>query len=179
MKRENRIVDRNSLVCSCVGRIRTIGVYMIAIAMLLTGCQGKQGVEEEDHHIPEHLPADFDQALTRIEQLAAHLGTGAALEKMPTEVNVSTELRDVVRWLPELAAQSDLAEEDWNQVDRATVDLIEKFAKSQEPPERWIGEGEVFSAIADLPKKLAEVRQKYRDMQVPDVVIEAEAGDRP
>ena len=179
MKRENFIVDWNPLVCCCISRIRTIGVCTIAIGMLLTGCQGKQGVEEEDHHIPEHLPADFDQALNRVEQLVSHLRSGSALEKMPTEVDVPTELRDVVRWLPELAAQSDLAEEDWNQVDRATVDLIEKFAKAKEPPEKWIGQGEILSAIAELPRKLAEVRQKYRDMQVPDVVIEAEVGDRP
>lgn len=179
MKTVSSIVNWNPMACSWVSRIRRIGVCMIAICMLLTGCQGKESAEEEDHHIPEHLPADFDQALTRIELLVAHLGTGIALVKMPTEVNVHTELRDVVRWLPELAAQSDLAEEDWNQVDRATVDLIEKFARSKDPPEKWIGQGEIFAAISELPSTLSEVRQKYRDMQVPEVVIEAEAGDRP
>jgi hypothetical protein len=152
---------------------------ILGLCTTLCGCQKGAAEEEEAHHIPEHLPADFDQALTRVEQLVAHLKDGAALEKLPTEVNVETELRDVVRWLPELAAQTDLKEEDWNVVDGATIELIEQFGKAKDPPEKWIGKSETLMKIAELPKLLADVRQKYRDMQVPEVVVEDEPTSVP
>lgn len=155
------------------------GLLLLAACVTQIGCQKSPAEEEEAHHIPEHLPADFDQALARVEQLIAHLKDGAALEKMPTEVNVETELRDVVRWLPELAAQSDLKEADWNVVDAATMGLIEQFGRAKEPPEKWIRQDQTLGEIAELPKKLAEVRQKFRDMQVPDIVAEDEPESVP
>lgn len=154
-------------------------VSILGLLATLCGCQKGAAEEEEAHHIPGHLPADFDQALTRVEQLVAHLKDGVALEAMPAEVNVETELRDVVRWLPELAAQSDLKEADWNVVDGATIELIEQFSSEKAPPEKWIGKGETFAKIAELPERLAEVRQKYRDMQVPEVVVEDEPTSVP
>lgn len=154
-------------------------LLLLAACATQVGCQKSPAEEEEAHHIPEHLPANFDQALTRLEQLVAHLKDGASLEKMPTEVNVETELRDVVRWLPELAAQSDLNEADWNVVDAATMGLIEQFGRAKEPPEKWIRQDQTLGEIAELPKKLAEVRQKFRDMQVPDIVAEDEPESVP
>lgn len=154
----------------------------LSIALLgssTIGCQKGAGQEEEAHHIPAHLPANFEQALARIEQLVAHLKDGAVLEQKPTEVTVETELRDVVRWLPELAAQSDLKEADWNVVDEATRDLIDSFSQAKEPPEKWMVQGETLAKIAQLPQQLAAVREKYRAMQVPDVVEEAESEDQP
>ena len=153
-------------------------LWLVVISLMLfpslMGCQQPGTQEEEAHHIPEHLPADFDQALTRIEQLAVHLTDGVALEQKPVEVDVSTELRDVVRWLPELAAQSDLNEDDWNAVDAATRELIEGFEKSKEPLETWITQQAILAQIAQLPNALAEVRQHYRDMQIPEIVTEGE-----
>lgn len=155
------------------------GLWLLASCATQVGCQESPVEKEEAHHIPAHLPADFDQALTRVEQLVAHLKDGVSLEKMPTEVNVETELRDVVRWLPELAAQSDLKEADWNIVDAATIGLIEQFGQAKEPPEKWIRQDKTLNEIAALPQKLAEVRQKFRDMQIPDVVVEDEPESVP
>lgn len=168
---------RSQSISSVFGRLAVVA--MVSWAVGLSGCQGSAEVKEEAHHIPEHLPANFDRAVGRIEQLVAHLKDGAALEKMPTEVNVETELRDVVRWLPELAAQSDLNEADWNLVDGATIELIDQFAKAKESPEKWIGQGAMLEKIGELPKQLAEVRQRFRDMQVPDVTVEDEPATNP
>jgi hypothetical protein len=168
---------RSQRVSKMLGRLAVM--VMVSWAVGLSGCQGGNEVKEEAHHIPEHLPANFDRAVGRIEQLVSHLKDGAALEKMPTEVNVETELRDVVRWLPELAAQSDLTEVDWNLVDGATMELIDQFAKAKESPEKWIGQGAMLEKIGELPKQLAEVRQRFRDMQVPDEVVEEEPATDP
>lgn len=160
----------------CLCALVWLSIALLGSSML--GCQ-KSASQEEAHHIPAHLPANFEQALVRIEQLVAHVKDGAALEQKPTEVTVETELRDVVRWLPELAAQSDLKEVDWNVVDEATRDLIDSFSQAKEPPEKWLIQGETLAKIAQLPQQLAAVREKYRAMQVPDVVEDPESENQP
>lgn len=132
---------------------------------LQAGCQPAVQTSEEAHHIPAHLPGDFEQALSRLELLIRHLHDGAPLEKMPTEVTVAQELRDIVRWLPELAAESDLSESDWNIVDQATQGVIDSFAKDEQP-EKLIGDQRLFSQIASLPQALSEVRERFRELQV-------------
>lgn len=176
MAKTNKLSQSNRWA-SCLLALVWFSIALLGSSML--GCQKGVSQEEEAHHIPAHLPANFEQALVRIEQIAAHLKDGAALEQKPTEVTVETELRDVVRWLPELAAQSDLKEADWNIVDEATLDLIDDFSQAKEPPEKWIVQGETLAKIAQLPQQLAAVREKYRAMQVPDVIEDAESENQP
>jgi len=135
--------------------------------VLQAGCQPAVQVSEEAHHIPAHLPEDFDRALSRLELLILHLRDGATLEEMPTEVTVAQELRDIVRWLPELAAESDLSESDWNKVDQATQDVIDSFSKDEQP-EKLISDRGLLSQIASLPQVLSEVRGRFRELQITD-----------
>lgn len=152
-------------------------ISVLSLLIATIGCSGKAVEEEEAHHIPDHLPADFDQAIGRIEMLVAHIKDGVALEKMPKEVGVHEELRDIVRWLPELAAKTDLSEAEWNVVDASTMELIARFADLGLPAEKLLSEPDLFKKIAELPQKLAEVRQRYRDMQIPVTQIEPENED--
>ena len=82
------------------------------------GCNqsGNADDHEDDHHaehfVPPHKPANYAQAVEEIEHRAAHL-TSHAGHGHDDEAEEFHELVDIVEWLPELAADSDLNEADW------------------------------------------------------------------
>jgi len=70
--------------------------------------------DDHDHHIPEHRPKDYSDAVRqltrRIEQVRSEARHPAhALEELK-------KLRDVITWLPELAADSDLKKPEWDRI---------------------------------------------------------------
>ncbi|MCG6156594.1 hypothetical protein [Rubinisphaera margarita] len=84
---------------------------VVAASLLLSvfsGCiSSKEDEEHGEHVIPAHKPADFVVAVDIL-----HSRIHSSLE---TEESV-LELRDIIGWLPELAAQTDLAKDEWDRV---------------------------------------------------------------
>ena len=85
-----------------------------------------------EHHTPAHKPADYSAAVTQLGKLHEEIVGGRA--RPAGELDVFTELGDVVRWLPELAADSDLPEEPWNRVARTSDELLVLVAQIQAAP---------------------------------------------
>lgn len=81
-----------------------------ALTIAAPGCRPRT-VAEPEHHVPEHRPADFHAAVVRLDQLHREIVAGPM--RPDDQLDVFSELRDVVRWLPALAADSDLAERPW------------------------------------------------------------------
>jgi hypothetical protein len=82
-----------------------------------TGCteSGASAAHDEQHNehfIPEHKPANFAEAVEEIKHRSTHL-TQHAGHGHDDEAVEFQELVDIVDWLPELAADSDLNEVDW------------------------------------------------------------------
>ncbi|QDU30257.1 hypothetical protein ETAA8_53760 [Anatilimnocola aggregata] len=81
----------------------------------IVGCGSEAKSDHLEHHVPAHRPHDLGEAvqviLVRWEALEREWQADpvAARQKL-------SELIDIVRWLPEIAADSDLAEADWNRV---------------------------------------------------------------
>jgi|LakMenEpi03Aug12_release.lakeMendotaPanAssembly.Ray.scaffolds.fasta_scaffold01774_20 hypothetical protein len=155
----------------------------LLLLSLLAGCAAeKESEEEEAHHIPAHTPADFEKALSRIETLTNHLRDGSELADKPLEVTPQEELRDLVRWLPKLAAESDLNEADWNVVDQSTIAIIDRLWTPGKPPQDLFQDRALLDQVAALPQKLSEVRKHFAELQVPepedisDSEIPAESG---
>ena len=68
-------------------------------------------------HRPESFVAAVEQLATRYETLAA----------TPSNIAVALqELKDIVRWLPELAGDSELRRADWERVQRRTLELQQR-----------------------------------------------------
>jgi hypothetical protein len=88
-------------------------VLLGSLLFLTTGCHGSHG-EEAEHHTPAHKPADFAAAVDRL--LALHVEISNGRPRAPEQMDVFAEAHDIVRWLPELAADSDLSEAPWNNV---------------------------------------------------------------
>lgn len=86
--------------------------FLVLVIIGMTGClQSPQ--EAAEHHTPAHKPATFPAAVDRLLVLHEEVVDG---DTSGAELDPLSESTDLVRWLPELAADSDLAEEPWNRV---------------------------------------------------------------
>lgn len=89
------------------------GLLMLA-AVISGGCGGRAGEHEDAHAVPEHHPRTFRQAVIDM----AHRGTvltSGMLDGGSREIQRS-HLLDIVRWLPELAADTEMGRRDWERV---------------------------------------------------------------
>lgn len=101
------------------------------LLICLTGCETSlpaDGEEHLEHFVPAHKPANFSVAVEEIRDRAEHLGqhTGQGHDDAILEFQ---ELSDIVNWLPELAADSDLNESDWNAASAAAKLLAENLGE--------------------------------------------------
>lgn len=87
---------------------------------LLPGCSSTAGEEDHAaHHIPEHRPRDLPSAAAQIRSRWSAVRTASPSEQ-PTRW---TELGDILRWLPEIAGESNLGRPQWEDVQRISVEL--------------------------------------------------------
>jgi len=93
----------------------------------LSGCVRSEADADDDHHlehfVPHHKPANFADAVEDIEHRAEHLSDHAG-HGHDDEAHEFQELLDVVNWIPELAADSDLNEADWNTANAAASSIV-------------------------------------------------------
>jgi hypothetical protein len=108
-------------------------IYLIALA----GCQaenspGHANGHEEDHAghvIPAHKPKTFPDAVRRLRELNDQFLHPAAGE----ESGSSTDHKslgialDIANWLPEIAADSDMPETPWNDVNTRSARLVADY----------------------------------------------------
>lgn len=69
---------------------------------------------EADHHFPDHHPRQFHAAVRRLEAIDRE--SKGETKRPKFKVSPATELADLGRWLPMLAADTDMPETEWNQV---------------------------------------------------------------
>ncbi|MFM8283662.1 MAG: hypothetical protein ACKOCW_08890 [Planctomycetaceae bacterium] len=84
------------------------------LAMAVAGCRSDATTDaamEHAHERPPHHPLRFRAAAPAIRTRALAL-TGPA----DTVVRTRVELLDILRWLPQLAADTDLCRKDWDEV---------------------------------------------------------------
>lgn len=95
----------------------------LAFTLLLVGCGvEKDSLFEEDHEVPPHWPSNLTDAAEKIEQRLALLAGKSSeppverqkhdAQQRDAELSES-ELRDLVAWIPEIVADTDLTEEQW------------------------------------------------------------------
>jgi hypothetical protein len=109
------------------------GAFLLILAAVMAGgCAGPAGDHEEDAHaLPEHHPRTFRRAVVDIGHRGGVLTSGM-LEGPQWELQ-RRQLLDIVRWLPELAADTELGRRDWERVNDAARGLareLESFKDS-------------------------------------------------
>ena len=118
----------------------------------LSGCGTSEHADaHDDHHhlehfVPHHKPANFAEAVDEIEHRAEHLSEHAG-HGHDDEAEEFQELVDIINWIPELAADSDLNEADWNKANSAAVALA-KILPDRKSPDGTLN-------LKDLPQSIA------------------------
>lgn len=69
-----------------------------------------------DHGIPDHKPASFAEAVKQLPRRQRLVLGEFKVGHLDHAQEAIQKLQDVIRWLPELAADTDLGEADWNTV---------------------------------------------------------------
>ncbi|MFM9194406.1 MAG: hypothetical protein ACKOWG_01435 [Planctomycetia bacterium] len=113
-------------------RFEPIGLALAwgaCVVAVVTGCAGPAGDHaEEAHAVPAHHPRTFRRAVAEIGRRGAALSNGG-LDPASQE-RERLELLDIVRWLPELAADTELGRRDWERVRDAARDLADGVERS-------------------------------------------------
>ena len=99
---------------ACSGRV-VLWSLLLAVCGGAVGCQAaneEAGESSYGHVIPAHKPESFPAAVTWLEKQKQ--------TTEPLEEQAYRELKDVVQWLPELAAETDLKKTEWDQIHAIT-----------------------------------------------------------
>jgi hypothetical protein len=133
-----------------------LGLLAMAILASLAGCGAAGDHHSEDdhleHHVPAHRPHDLAEAVTQISQRWPRLEASPGLAGEERAIALA-ELADIVRWLPELAADSDMEEGPWNRVHAISAQLLTRLspsisrARDQPPLSPW---SEVSALVDEL-----------------------------
>jgi hypothetical protein len=119
--------------------IRPRILVLAACLLTLTGCrQGSGAHDDHDHdheehagHVkPVHRPDTFPEAVERLRGLHDRIGAEHAGGRPPAE-SLRIAL-DIAKWLPEIAAESDMPEAPWNEVHAASAALAVEFQRLSE-----------------------------------------------
>lgn len=105
---------------------RQIALIALVVCLIgITGCRTEPDEHEDESHFPPHWPKTFLVAADRLEQIVANpTGTPSLAE------SVEQELADLVDWLPELLADSDISKEDFDKIDAWAFPLSIEFKTS-------------------------------------------------
>lgn len=178
----------NTICKRGAGRLRAGRAALLAVIVgcLLNAACGCRHVEhaEAEHHAPPHKPADYPAAVERLLELHVELVNDR--QRAPGELEALAEAYDVARWLPELAADSDLKEQPWLRVEHAARRMEALLA----PILQQEGSGRLESYRARetdwdaLHRELLAVKQLFPDREAdkeadkePDEESEAPAAD--
>ncbi len=112
--------------------------------------------EEEHLHFPKHWPGSLQQAENRILQLSEG--------KEPTEgLTPFAETRDLIRWLPELVADTDLDESVFNQVESLTIQILSDWPESSPRDLERLQKTEAYQKLLAL---LRQANQSLEDQAI-------------
>jgi hypothetical protein len=159
---------------------------LAAMLLLATGCHRPAADEHDhlEHHKPPHKPGSLPVAVVALEVRFAAL---QAASKFQTEGEIARlrQFVEIVRWLPDIAGDSDLPEAEWNVVHDVSSELAPPFADQLRRAER--GQGVDLAPLAEpFGNQLTRLRavaqhESLLPPPAPARVAEAksERGDEP
>ncbi|WP_339749102.1 hypothetical protein [uncultured Rubinisphaera sp.] len=120
-------------------------VAIIVMLSTAVGCLADNPEESghAEHVIPEHKPADYVSAVEQLEIRTSN--------SLPENSEQRQQLTDIVGWLPELAAQTDLPKADWDRIQ----ELSEKYQALAKQQDAKLLIQEIQADLDEL-KQLAE-----------------------
>lgn len=113
---------------------------VLAIVLVVAGCErdrrtGDVSDDHAGHVIPAHKPKTFPEAVRRLKTLDEAIGGGVSegATSRPVDDKMLSMATDIAGWLPEIAAESDLPEGPWEEVDRLSAALVTEYRAMKAP----------------------------------------------
>lgn len=101
-----------------------ICIVLCLLGLLVVGCvhdgESKTSHFEHDHEVAPHWPSDLADAANK-------LRTRLDAPVSDQSKQVAKEIADIVSWVPEIAADTNLSEQDWIPLDTASDSLAAKL----------------------------------------------------
>jgi hypothetical protein len=113
------------LALGCVGALAGCG------HSLPTSSSASEARGEQHEHNPPHKPRDFSSGLAALHKRFAQLFKTPNSQSLEEDKEFS-KLVDIVGWIPELAADSDLNRAEWDRINEQSKELardVEEFAR--------------------------------------------------
>jgi hypothetical protein len=141
-------------------------VLAAACLLAFAGCRAGQSPGDEHGHddhaghvVPTHKPKTFPVAVRRLRELTEQIG-GNLVDAKPRSESDNATIHialDIANWLPEIAADSEMPETPWNEVNARSTALVADFQQVLAGPSgNPRGAVEAASAeIASLERLLA------------------------
>jgi hypothetical protein len=138
----------------------------IFIAILFfAGCAHEQrdSLHESGHFVPDHWPSSLDDAATKIADRLTVLSESEDKEAYG-------ELSDIVGWVPEIAADSDLSEADWIPINEASRKISNRLrGKAASLDNEWLTEIQRFHELimtsVDTLEKIESSKSGYESKE--------------
>jgi hypothetical protein len=124
-----------------------ISLLYVSLLVCALGCgESKKSLHEMDHVTPAHWPADLTDAANKLSARLKVVQTSSAEANEESRVALK-ELTDVVGWVPEVAADTDLAESDW----------VKVFKGSESVRKQLLGAKGIEASVAEEIEKLCSL----------------------
>lgn len=110
---------------------RILLAVAVAACCGLAGCTSSAETEDEhlEHHVPAHYPASYEKAVQALYRRIDRIEREFTSDKSTNLVTPLTELTDILAWMPEIAAASDLRRSEWEDVQKIARELETTLAK--------------------------------------------------
>ena len=95
---------------------------VLVSCVLILGCSREtpESLHETDHFVAAHWPTSLADAASKMETRVVSLQTGR-------DEKTYAELCDIVGWIPEIAADSELSEADWIPINEASLAISNRL----------------------------------------------------
>ncbi len=158
---------------------RLVSRLALLIILAFAGCNNLKTEEEEPEHFdPPHWPASMLDAAEKIEaRIAALTSKDSNVSEKVSDVR--GELNDLVEWAPEIAADTDLDESDWEEVYRISETLRAHMASADVPLDDYRDDfGRLSELLREFHQKVA-VASKPRDVGAMEDAVEPVPANTP
>lgn len=164
----DRVMDSPLLALRARGLWRRTSWLTMLFVVAFAGCGGstadtadgkpaREGTVEDHHGIPPHKPTSFARAVRGLPRRLSVFETGPNVAPDPTLLQ---ELVDIVRWLPELAADTGLPRADWERVQELSKRMEQ--AVTATPPD-VAACGKIAAELKPFGEKARKLDEKLRN----------------
>ena len=155
--------DINYLPCCCIA--------LISCVFTLSGCGSSADSHEDEHHdehlehfVPAHKPKTFADLVDQLALRAPKLnGAGQSNTDDEARATALQEFSDIIGWIPELAADSELLRADFESAVATGHKLTTAFAETLGPQKTKAVDATTFEPLIEELRTLVPKSQERKD----------------